>query len=240
MRLDSLLVAPDDASPPNGDGAASADQRVARADGSAGWISVHCARIGNGGAADPSVTIAQFVDTTERHHFEEQLLAMANRDPLTGLMNRRSFEAALDNHIALCKRYGPVGALLALDLDHFKEVNDQYGHLVGDEVIVAAADRLRTRLRDSDLVARTGGDEFVVLLPAATPSEARRVAESLVESIRAETVTDTGVAISLSVSIGVAPFDGDLSSDEMLRNADTAMYEAKHAGRDNWVEASVY
>ena len=162
---------------------------------------------------------------------------MANHDVLTGLMNRRSFETALDAHVAHCKRYGPAGAVLMLDLDRFKRINDDLGHNVGDRVLVMTGDRLRQRLRESDVIARLGGDEFVVLLPAGGRRDARAVAQSLVEALHADAPAIADGRVVLSASIGIALFDAsERSSAQMLIDADLAMYEAKERGRDRWVE----
>lgn len=217
--------------------ATGVDQRIKRADGSVRWASIRYARIGQDAAGNPVLTMAQFIDTTERRDYEERLARMANRDSLTGLMNRRSFETALAAQVARCKRYGPAGAVLMLDIDHFKQVNDEYGHNVGDQVIVATADRLHRRLRETDLIARLGGDEFVVLLPVGTAVEARAVAQILVDEIHDDPVTVAGEHIAVTASIGVAAFDDTpRSPSEMLVNADLAMYDAKESGRDLWAE----
>jgi diguanylate cyclase (GGDEF)-like protein/PAS domain S-box-containing protein len=236
MRLQSILH-PDNVGDGARGGVASVDQRFIRADGSVGWASVRYARIGGPDDGDPGLTIVQFVDTTERREFEDQLAHLANHDSLTGIFNRRSLDAALENHIAHCRRYGPVGAVLIIDLDHFKRINDTYGHNVGDQVIVTTAHLLRQGLRESDLVARLGGDEFVVLLPAGDAAAARVVAQSLVDAIRVSSTGIGGGQIALSASIGIAVFDNvDRSPDEMLVNADLAMYDAKELGRDGWAE----
>jgi diguanylate cyclase (GGDEF)-like protein/PAS domain S-box-containing protein len=214
-----------------------ADRRVIRRDGSVRWASIRYAAIGNEPTSADALTIAQFVDTTERRRFEDRLAQMANHDPLTGLMNRRSFETALEAHVAHCKRYGPAGAVLMLDLDHFKRINDDYGHNVGDQVIVMTGDRLRQRLRESDVIARLGGDEFVVLLPVGGGADARAVAQGLVEAIHADAPAIADGLVRLSASIGIALFDeAEHSPAQMLVDADLAMYEAKEAGRDRWVE----
>jgi diguanylate cyclase (GGDEF)-like protein/PAS domain S-box-containing protein len=241
MRLDSILH------PESGDNAGkvdrrsvsaeNVDQRMVRADGSMCWASIRYAQIGQHVEGGPGLTIVQFVDTTERHQFEDRLAYLANHDSLTGLMNRRSLEASLENHVAHCKRYGPTGAVLILDLDNFKQINDTRGHNVGDQVLVATADLLRRRLRESDLVARMGGDEFVVLLTAGDAAAAAVVAQSIVEEVRAKGATITGDQIAVSASIGVAVFDEvERSPGEMLVNADLAMYDAKELGRNTWAE----
>ena len=237
MRVQSILhadnVGPDEMGPSTG----GEDQRIVRADGSVCWASIRYAQIAQPGEGESGLTIVQFVDTTDRRQSEERLAHMANTDSLTGLMNRRSLEAALENHVTHCNRHGPAGAVLILDLDHFKRINDSRGHDVGDQVIVTTARLLRQRLRESDLLARFGGDEFAVLLTTGDGDAARSVAQSLVEEIRAFAATIAGEEVALSASIGVAVFDDvERSSSEMLVNADIAMYEAKKLGRDRWVE----
>ena len=131
---------------------------------------------------------------------------MAEHDALTGLFNRRRFEEELDRHIAHGRRYGMGGALLLLDLDDFKRVNDEFGHRAGDRVLTAVAVVLSHRLRESDIVARFGGDEFAVLMPVGALGEATELAELLGAAIRADVPTPAG---PLSASVGIALF-GDL------------------------------
>jgi diguanylate cyclase (GGDEF)-like protein/PAS domain S-box-containing protein len=167
-------------------------------------------------------------DVTELKDAESRLAHLADHDPLTGLLNRRGFTAALRRHAALVRRYGPDGALLMVDLDEFKRVNDTYGHQGGDEVIVAVAARLLHTLRDSDVAARLGGDEFAVLLTRGGQADAETVAGRIVRAAR-EGSRDRAV----TVSVGVALFDGS-PGEIVLGNADRAMYAAKAAGRDRW------
>jgi diguanylate cyclase (GGDEF)-like protein/PAS domain S-box-containing protein len=238
MRAQSLL-SPDDVGFNEDRDLASTgdDQRIIRSDGSVRWASIRYAQIGQNVPGDPALTIAQFVDTTERRGFEERLAHLADHDPLTGLMNRRSFDAALKSHVAHCRRYGASGAVLMLDLDDFKGINDSKGHDAGDQVLVETADRLRRRLRETDVIARVGGDEFVVLLPVGGATDARAVAQILVEEIDATSVIVDDASVPVSASIGVAVFDEvDRSPEEMLANADLAMYDAKELGRDRWAE----
>ena len=133
---------------------------------------------------------------------------MADHDALTGLFNRRRFEEELERHIAHGRRYGMGGALLLLDLDDFKRVNDDFGHRAGDRVLTAVAVVLKHRLRESDIVARFGGDEFAVLMPVGGVGEATELAELLGAAIRADVPTPAG---PLSASVGIALF-GDLST----------------------------
>jgi diguanylate cyclase (GGDEF)-like protein/PAS domain S-box-containing protein len=178
--------------------------------------------------ADGRVTrvVATGIDVTERSRLERRLRHLADHDDLTGLINRRRFQEELERHLAQGRRYGMSGALLLLDLDGFKEVNDTHGHSAGDRVLQAVADALRDRLRESDIVARLGGDEFAVLLPREDPEAAGQVSRALEEAIPAEVRTPNGTA--LRVSVGSAPFQDDVQSvDDVLSAADAAMYAAK-------------
>ena len=171
--------------------------------------------------------VATGIDVTERRRLERRLRHLADHDDLTGLINRRRFQEELQRHLAEGRRYGLRGALLVLDLDGFKEVNDTHGHSAGDRVLCAVADALRSRLRESDIVARLGGDEFAVLLPRETPAEAELVCGSLEHAIPAEVSTPGDERIE--VSVGFAPFvDGVESVDDVLATADASMYAAKH------------
>ncbi len=188
-------------------------------------------------AAGERHLLCQFQDVTERKRFEAQLQFMADHDPLTGLQNRRKFEAELDRHVDYVKRYGPEGALLVLDIDNFKSVNDTLGHNAGDELIVSIASILRQRVRQSDVLARLGGDEFALLLPRADEAEATRVAEALVRAVSSSTTLLGGERKSVTTSIGVAMFNTNvegLSGETILIEADLAMYDAKEAGRDGF------
>ena len=187
------------------------------------------------GADHPDRLLCQFEDVTDRKRYESQLQFMADHDQLTGLTNRRRFEAELDRHVAHVKRYGPTGALLMLDLDHFKSVNDTLGHNAGDELIVSIAGVLRQRLRTADILARLGGDEFAVLLPVADKDEAAEVARALITAIRTNTTMLGGERKKVTCSIGIATFDGPTetrSTETALIEGDLAMYDAKEAGRD--------
>jgi diguanylate cyclase (GGDEF)-like protein len=175
-----------------------------------------------------------------RARAETQLRYMADHDHLTGLLNRRAFERRLTEHLAQGERYGHEGAVLMLDLDEFKQVNDTLGHSAGDELIARVGKALAERLRSTDTVARLGGDEFAVLLPRGSDEDAKTVANALLETIRAERAAreQGGRARPISASIGVAPLHGapaTLSIEEALVNADLAMYDAKEAGRDRFM-----
>ena len=164
----------------------------------------------------------------ERAAVEERLRHIADHDALTGLYNRRRFEQELDRHITHGRRYGMDGALLVMDLDSFKQVNDGHGHRAGDHVLADVAKVLRERLRESDILARFGGDEFAVLMPHGGAPEAAELANLMVTSVHREVTTPAG---PLDASVGYALFgDATISSDEVLSRADDAMYADKAAG----------
>ena len=174
-----------------------------------------------------------FRDVTDRRRFEERLQHLADHDPLTDLFNRRRFEDELEREIARATRYGRGGALLLMDLDDFKAVNDNFGHIWGDETLRRVAADRRERLRATDILARLGGDEFAVLLPECDELRGMKLAEELLEVLRSQTIeTDRG-EISVTTSIGVVSLDALKGSElDALVAADTAMYRAKHEGRD--------
>jgi diguanylate cyclase (GGDEF)-like protein/PAS domain S-box-containing protein len=184
----------------------------------------------------PRYVLTHVQDITERKSYEGQLRYMADHDPLTGLYNRRRFEEELQRQLGLVSRYGPSGAVLVLDLDHFKGVNDTLGHHAGDRLIQSVADLLRRRLRETDVLSRLGGDEFAVLLPRANRAEAEHLAQIIVEAVRDEVELPDGEhGRRVTTSVGVALLDDpSLTWEEVVANADLTMYEAKDLGRDQY------
>lgn len=176
-------------------------------------------------------TIAR--DITERKHFESQILYMANRDPLTNLFNRRRFREELENCIIQTKRFGTQGALLFLDIDNFKYMNDSLGHQMGDELLVNLASILKERLREMDILARLGGDEFAVVLSGVDEHHAMLIANQLRELIKQNVSLREGEPIGITASIGIAlfPKHGD-HAGTLYSCADLAMYRAKEEGRN--------
>ncbi|MDX6690691.1 MAG: hypothetical protein QOG15_2148 [Solirubrobacteraceae bacterium] len=208
---------------------------ILHAGGASIWVALQATTIEDEDEGAPRRFLVQVQDVTHRRRYEENLHYLATHVPLTGLHYRSSFAEQLDTHADLVRRYGTGGALLLLDLDHFKYVNDTLGHQAGDQVIARVATVLAARLRDSDVLARLGGDEFAVLLPRATALQAERVAGDLIEAMRAERIAVPGAnGRAMTASIGVAMFDGadELSGEDVLVNADVAMYDAKEAGRN--------
>ncbi len=174
-------------------------------------------------------------DVTQERRAEERVQRLARFDPLTGLFNRPMFFERLDHALAVARRRGTAVALLFIDLDRFKNINDTFGHLTGDEVIRTMAQRLAVAVRETDTLARLGGDEFIVLAEnLASATDASELAQRLVETL-AEPVALAGTECHLGASIGIATFpaDGD-DAATLLKKADIAMYRAKDAGRSNF------
>lgn len=157
----------------------------------------------------------------------------SNRDGLTGIYNRRYLEQALSREFGRVKRYEGTLSLIMIDLDHFKRVNDQRGHLAGDEVIRRAAETLSHGVRDTDTLGRYGGEEFVVLLPQTKIDGALILAERLRSLIAAAPIMFNDDPIAVTISVGVAEMNTDITSHEqLLQHADEALYESKKNGRN--------
>jgi len=164
---------------------------------------------------------------------DAELERLAITDPLTGLYNRRFFQSRLAMEIERAKRYGRVLSLVMLDVDNFKEINDQRGHPFGDHVLVEVGKILRGNVRASDIVCRYGGEEFAVLLPETPLEQASLAAEKLRTCLK-ESFQEGDDPVALTVSLGVAscPSPGVADENDLVRRADAALYEAKGLGRD--------
>jgi diguanylate cyclase len=188
-------------------------------------------------------------DVTDRKALEDEMQRLSRHDSLTGLLNRRSFDEALERQLAYTRRYGKGGAVLIIDLDRFKQINDELGHAAGDEALRHVARILDTNLRQTDTVAhdadgvlaRLGGDEFAVLLPEADEAGAEAAALRLVEALAASPLTVEGREVPLGISVGAALFDaeGCPPPKDLLVAADRAMYVAKAAGGSGAVLAGL-
>jgi diguanylate cyclase (GGDEF)-like protein/PAS domain S-box-containing protein len=210
------------------------EHRLLHRDGHVVWTLLTCAAVPDD-EGGPGYAIAQLVDITDRKRSESRLRHLADHDALTGLVNRRRFEEELDRSLADAERYARAGALIVLDLDGFKYVNDTLGHGYGDRLITRLASTLRAELRESDIIARLGGDEFGVILPEADAERAVGVADKLLAAVaRDGVVADETRHARVTASAGIALFEGEdgLSSEELLIEADIAMYEAKESGRN--------
>jgi diguanylate cyclase (GGDEF)-like protein/PAS domain S-box-containing protein len=217
------------------------EQRLLHAERHAVWTTLSASLVRNR-VGEPLYCIRQLQDIEERKRYEGELGYLVEHDPLTGLLNRRGFVRELEHQMAYARRYGKGGAVLFLDVDDFKYINDTLGHSAGDEVITDLARVVDKRLRETDIFARLGGDEFAVLLPDAAIEEARSVAESLLEAVRTGCSPSLGEDRRASVSIGITSFhepSRDLTPDDILIDADVAMYSAKESGKDRVALASV-
>lgn len=204
------------------------EKRCLHQGGDIGWVQLNVSLVPDE-AGMGRTGIAQVQDVTERKRSEDQLRHLADHDSLTGLLARRRFHEELESQIALKRRYGGQGALLLLDVDRLKAINDTHGHAVGDTVLRRVAETLSNRVRSTDAVGRLAGDEFAVLLPNATGSEADALADALAARLAEQRVGGW----EISASIGVARFgegQGDLDADGVLAAADRAMYAAKQQG----------
>jgi diguanylate cyclase len=170
-----------------------------------------------------------------REHLEEQR-QKALIDPLTGLPNRAAWSERLEHEIGQWQRHGNTLLLAMLDLDHFKSINDNYGHLAGDKVLKIIANVLRKRLRGTDFIARFGGEEFVLMMPGTVPAVGAKLLETLRAAIEACPFHFKGERVTITISMGLTAFKPGEHSDMALKRADQALYRAKNAGR-NRVEA---
>lgn len=209
-------------------GGSVAEYRLRRKDGSLVWVESHMrATADDDGVVTGPISILR--EVTERRHVAEELERRAATDPLTGLSNRRSFEERFGAN----RHAGTSGCLALFDLDHFKRVNDRFGHATGDEVLRRFAAVLRASVRDGDLAARLGGEEFVVILSGATLLQAQEVCERIRVRLANTVFLSPGrEKIQVTVSAGLAALSDDLPGDAILAHADAALYRAKREGRN--------
>jgi len=181
------------------------------------------------------VHIAAIRDVTERHLTEKELERLAITDVLTGIFNRRYFFLEAEKIFERSNHPACDLAVLMIDIDHFKNVNDTYGHHVGDLVLREIAHQMRDSLRPTDLFARYGGEEFIALIPRMPFHDVSHIAERLVNAINSHPIQAEGHNIPVTISLGAAMLTGEATSlNEFLSKADFALYTAKQAGRNRW------
>jgi diguanylate cyclase (GGDEF)-like protein/PAS domain S-box-containing protein len=178
--------------------------------------------------------ITQFQDISDRKQESQRLEFMVDHDFLTGLFNRRHFEQELEREVERWRRYGTPGAVLLIDLDNFKDVNDSFGHMAGDDLLKSIGGLIKHRIRHTDTLARIGGDEFAVLLLQTDEEQALFMADEFVKALSRQTAILADQSIHITASVGIALFESHCAA-EVLACADMAMYEAKQAGRNRYV-----
>jgi diguanylate cyclase (GGDEF)-like protein/PAS domain S-box-containing protein len=216
------------------------EQRLLHSERHVVWVALDVS-LGRDPDGRPLYCIRQIQDIEERKRYEGELGYLVEHDPLTGLLNRRGFVRELTHEMTYAHRYGGDGAVLFLDLDDFKCVNDRLGHAAGDEVLSEIARVVSERLRETDVFARLGGDEFAVLLPRTTSSDAQNLSEELLEAVRDECKLPPAAEGCVSVSIGVGGFEErgtGQNAEDILVESDNAMYLAKEAGKGRVAVAS--
>jgi len=205
--------------------------RWRKADGSDVWV-IHSTGLLRDDARVPLFYVYHLSDNTAAHWAALELAHRASHDPLTGLMNRDQLQERITGALSRRPLRGAVAGLLYCDLDHFKLINDTYGHAGGDHVLETIARRVESVVREGDIVNRIGGDEFVVVLVGVfDQASAVRVAEKIRQAVSEPLLID-GDHITTAMSIGVAMAAPGLEADQLMRNADRALYAAKNAGRD--------
>ena len=213
-----------------GGGVTNMEVQFRRADGSPFWtlFTVNQAVI-----QGTAVNLAWIYDYTERRSMEDALRDMASRDPLTGIFNRRSFMDMARAQLARAHRFHEPLSVFVLDVDHFKRINDTFGHATGDDALRMVAAGCQAILREYDILGRLGGEEFVVVLPGATADESRVVAERVRRHLARMPIEAPDGTFRLTVSIGIAGLEGATDTlERAIHRADLALYRAKHLGRN--------
>ncbi len=214
----------------------SLDYRLRHRDGDYIWIrSIHSLSYDSDGQLHYR---GLFLNITQEKKSEQRILYLANHDSLTGLHNRNHFQEQLSHQINYAIRFNLEGALLFIDLDQFKYINDTLGHQSGDDCLITAAQTLQSSLREVDVIGRLGGDEFGIILPRTDEEGAMQVAQNLLQNLALQTLFQDKLNITLSASIGIVMFPiQNTSPSELLARADAAMYTAKRNGRN---QAHIY
>ncbi len=207
----------------------SLDKRFTRKTGEVVWLMLSVSLIKSENDEEPYV-LAQTINISARKQVEAALRQEAGLDPLTGLANRRQLERAIDTQLERVRRFGEKAALLMVDLDGFKEINDEHGHEVGDRVLKFFGRELLGQIRSTDMVARIGGDEFVLLMPGVGPERAATISDQLTTHFERVFCEPEGLSVRCAISVGHASLDQNTTgSVDALVAADRSMYDAKRA-----------
>jgi len=167
--------------------------------------------------------------------YQKQLVQLANEDPLTGLSNRRKFNDTLEKLIKMYHKGVNHIVLILIDVDDFKEVNDVFGHVVGDQTLVRIAEILKTQMRQTDLIARWGGEEFAILLSGVDKEKAVEIAQKFLSAVKDDTVIQTLLQKPLTISIGLGELSSVESQDGLVQKVDKALYAAKNNGKNQLI-----
>ena len=172
-------------------------------------------------------------DITEYKKLEQDLQILCRTDPLTTAANRRAFNEILSQEFSRFKRSQKEYALIMIDLDHFKSINDQHGHSVGDQVLIEVTERCKDNIRVHDILARLGGEEFCILLPYTDSDQAKKVAERLREKIEIKPIIVDGLRVKVTISVGISLVStGDEDGHQAMERADQKLFQAKESGRN--------
>jgi len=205
------------------------EKRNYNARGQTSWLLKSAALVRNR-TGEPSHLLVQYLDVSERKMFEDRVRYYADHDSLTGLRSRRVFEADLAAQAARCERYNEQAVLMIVDVDGFKQINDQLGHRMGDAVLVGVANGLMARVRAGDLTARVGGDEFAAIMPKIDEPVRKRIIQDIRTAVESSVTRSVGAEIRATVSIGLAPMSAEHCDVEVLLvEADRAMYADKRS-----------
>ncbi|MEJ2426541.1 MAG: EAL domain-containing protein [Gammaproteobacteria bacterium] len=207
---------------------------IHKPDGSLTWISVNVRPIFQEGKTTPYRVVATMHDITERKLAQEHIERLAHFDQLTGLPNRTLLNDRFRYALSLAQRSGEPLAVMFLDLDHFKDINDTLGHNIGDQVLMELAKRLKEAVREEDTLSRQGGDEYILILPATDADGAGMVASKLIEVVAQPCqIEHHELIVTASIGIAIYPHDGK-NLESLSKNADIAMYRAKREGRNSF------
>jgi diguanylate cyclase (GGDEF)-like protein/PAS domain S-box-containing protein len=213
------------------------EKRFFHKKGSVIWVNLTVSLI-RSPSGEPKYFVSVIEDISSRKEMERELILQANHDPLTGLGNRRTLAEELEKEVGRAARYSRPLSLLMIDIDHFKRVNDEYGHQAGDKVLVELAKIFELAIRMADTAGRYGGEEFLILLPELEHKQAVLLAERIRLEVESHAIRAEGKVINVSVSIGVSSYpEHGVEAEKLIQASDNAMYKAKNNGRNQTASA---